>query len=431
MDGIEWAETTRRAGELAGQLAQVQADLVALMVELLDTAGWAGDGVRSPEHWLQVYTGLSPAQARGIVRIAQRADDLAGVRTSMEQGRLTLDQASVIAEHVPTWALPAVEPLAERTTVTQLRRAVAKYPYEHEQQHYEEPRQPLSQRPAELSMRYSDGRFQLRFSTNEADGALLEQAIYEAKDALFTAGNESATLSDGLVEVASRSLAAIDSPGRREHYRVMLHLSTDGSGWLERHGALPRHLLKAFTCDGTVRPVWQTDGLPVSVGRSQRIVPQRTRRLVEDRDAGCRYPGCAAASYLENHHIVHWSDGGATDLENLVSLCSAHHRMQHQGYFTIGGDPNTPDGLEFRTHHGRVIEVQRPGPDAPRPDRPPPIRDVTRGERLSLGSVNLDRSAVEVHDPPPWRPLTIKEYLRELDEDARAHPGVHRGTTYH
>lgn len=380
-----WGRLTARAGELAGQLAQVQADLVAFTAELIESGDWAGDGVRSPAHWLQVYTGLSPAHAQDLVQVAQRGEELATTTVMMAEGRLTLDQAAVIAKHVPDWAVGQVERLAELTTVTQLRRAVVQYPFEEPGEQQSAP----AQEPASLSMSTFNGRFHLRFETNASDGALVQQALQEAKDALFTAGNEKATLADALVEMANRSLAAVTSVSRRDNYRVMLHLSTDGTGWLERRGALPSELRRNLTCDGTVRPVWETEGQPVSVGRSQRIVPHRTRRLVEDRDKGCRYPGCPATGFLENHHIVHWEDGGPTDYDNLVSLCPGHHADQHKGHFEIVGDPSSPGGLEFRARAGWTLGRSSPPGPVPLPDRPPPIREGIRGERLGLRWVHF------------------------------------------
>jgi hypothetical protein len=36
---------------------------------------------------------------------------------------------------------------------------------------------------------------------------------------------------------------------------------------------------------------------------------------------------------VDAHHIRHWADGGETSLENLLLLCSRHHRMVHEeGY---------------------------------------------------------------------------------------------------
>ncbi len=31
------------------------------------------------------------------------------------------------------------------------------------------------------------------------------------------------------------------------------------------------------------------------------------------------------------HHLTEWRDGGATDLVNLLPLCSRHHHLIHEG----------------------------------------------------------------------------------------------------
>jgi hypothetical protein len=80
---------------------------------------------------------------------------------------------------------------------------------------------------------------------------------------------------------------------------------------------------------------------------------------VLDRDRGCRFPGCVATAHLEVHHVVHWADGGRTDLDNLVSLCPFHHDAHHGGEFAISGDPNDPAGLVFTAPGGFPI---LPGP---------------------------------------------------------------------
>jgi hypothetical protein len=172
--------------------------------------------------------------------------------------------------------------------------------------------------------------------------------------------------------MAIRSLDAAgssDSGGsaRRARYRVQVHLDTEG-GWLTGRPRLPQHIANRLTCDGTLIPVWETDGRPVNVGRTQRVVPHRTRVLILDRDRGCRFPGCGSTRHLEIHHRVHWRDGGPTDDTNLLALCPFHHDGHHRGEFTITGDPTRPDGLTFHTDTGLLIgPPQRPpNPQPPR-----------------------------------------------------------------
>jgi hypothetical protein len=60
------------------------------------------------------------------------------------------------------------------------------------------------------------------------------------------------------------------------------------------------------------------------------------------RDGGCVFPGCdRPLSWCEAHHLVHWLDGGPTDLDNLVLVCRAHHRAVHEGGWRL---QHRPDG---------------------------------------------------------------------------------------
>ena len=74
---------------------------------------------------------------------------------------------------------------------------------------------------------------------------------------------------------------------------------------------------------------------PLRIGRKTRTIPPALRRALNARDRGCRFPGCGSRRYLDAHHIEHWADGGATDLENLLHLCGHHHRLLHEGGYRI------------------------------------------------------------------------------------------------
>ncbi|QQS01588.1 MAG: DUF222 domain-containing protein [Austwickia sp.] len=181
------------------------------------------------------------------------------------------------------------------------------------------------------------------------------------------------TLADALTALCVEAVAGRSSASRRDRYRVLVHLDTEGA-WLNAGPRLPGPARDALTCDGVLTPVWETQGAPTNLGRSQRIVPHRVKALIADRDRGCRAPGCpqadSSSGHVEAHHIVHWLDGGRTDLDNLVSLCPFHHDRHHEGHFAISGNPNLPDGgpggLQFLTRGGCPITASPPAP-APSP----------------------------------------------------------------
>jgi hypothetical protein len=84
---------------------------------------------------------------------------------------------------------------------------------------------------------------------------------------------------------------------------------------------------------------WTAVGAPVvplSVGHATRTIPAPIRTALVLRDQGCRFPGCdRPPAWTDGHHIIHWSDGGPTELANLVSLCRPHHRRVHEERWRI------------------------------------------------------------------------------------------------
>jgi HNH endonuclease len=98
---------------------------------------------------------------------------------------------------------------------------------------------------------------------------------------------------------------------------------------------------------------------PLDVGRASRVITPAQRSALVVRDGGCVFPDCdRSLAWCEGHHLVHWLDGGPTDLENLALVCRAHHRAIHEGgwQLTRGPDghltatpPTTPTHRRQRT----------------------------------------------------------------------------------
>ena len=119
------------------------------------------------------------------------------------------------------------------------------------------------------------------------------------------------------------------------------------NGW-----ALANPVARRWLCDidGSVM-VENRLGVPVAEGSRQRIVPRAMRRRLSRRDDHtCRFPHCEVAHNLHAHHITHWVHGGETSLDNLVMLCPYHHRLVHEGGWTITGHPNNQ--LSFSAPRG-------------------------------------------------------------------------------
>jgi hypothetical protein len=91
--------------------------------------------------------------------------------------------------------------------------------------------------------------------------------------------------------------------------------------------------------------------------RAHQDVPPAVRRRVLRRDGGrCVVPGCRHATFVDIHHVDFRSEGGEHDEDNLIVLCSAHHRALHLGRLQIQG--HVGSGLIFRHADGRPYGTQ-------------------------------------------------------------------------
>jgi len=431
MEGMRDEREQRLAGlesevaDACGALNVAHARLVSCTAQLLESGLWKGYGIRSIEHWLTLRAGLSPERARHIADVAKRAGELPVTLQTLADGELSFEQAHAVARHARAHNDAEAASLAKVTTVTQIRSTLSRYTFvvddtaegggsvdadgsgDHqdgsdaiESTSSAAAVDPAAEaaKPGWVQMGHAGSRFSLRLDAPALEGALLQAAISEAKDALIQQGQPAVTLLDALVEVCNRSLDKATPARRVDKYRIYAHLDTTGH-WLNAGPALPPSVMNRLLCDRAITALWETDGKPVNVGRAMRIVPDRTRRLCQDRDRHCTFPGCTARGWLEVHHIVHWADGGATDSDNLTSLCPHHHDAHHRGEYAIAGNADHPPGtsasLTFTDTTGHRIGIRPPRP----PDGPPPTPpDGHRykpptGERLQTRWIHLT--------PPP------------------------------
>jgi hypothetical protein len=86
-------------------------------------------------------------------------------------------------------------------------------------------------------------------------------------------------------------------------------------------GPLSAAALEYFTCDCSVsRIVMRGPSEVLDVGRATRTISAALWKALVARDGGCKVPGCGRPpAWCEAHHIVHWAQGGLTNLDNLSS----------------------------------------------------------------------------------------------------------------
>ena len=136
---------------------------------------------------------------------------------------------------------------------------------------------------------------------------------------------------------------------------------------LQTGQTLTGHAVRRLCCDADIiRLVTKGDSQTIDVGRLTRTIPTPLRRSVLARDKHrCTYPGCHARDGIHVHHLRHWAKLGATDLDNLITLCWRHHRLVHDGGWNLHLDEETRRPIWTAPDGRRLIGERRATTSAP------------------------------------------------------------------
>ena len=110
-------------------------------------------------------------------------------------------------------------------------------------------------------------------------------------------------------------------------------------------GALHPVDAEKLACDcQIVGQIWNQHHSVLNQRRAYRSFTRDQRRAILARDRGCQTPGCTIiAAWCQIHHLKAWAHGGATDIDNAITLCAFHHAAVHNGKWTI----HTINGTHF------------------------------------------------------------------------------------
>ncbi|BAH53763.1 HNH endonuclease signature motif containing protein [Rhodococcus opacus] len=156
------------------------------------------------------------------------------------------------------------------------------------------------------------------------------------------AGEEGGERPHVSLHVNARDLADYTERATREQQEAATSsdrtlFDVDGVAWTEWMGPLSIKTARLLSCDSIYTPIVLDDNeAPLDLGRATRTVTKRQRKALVARDRGCAFPGCGAPpSWCEGHHIIHFIDGGPSNMDNLVLLCRFHHRLLHHSEWEI------------------------------------------------------------------------------------------------
>lgn len=338
-----------------------QSQLLAAVVELDRRKAWRVDGATSMVAWLVQQCGVAAATAREWVTAATKLRELPKISDALSQGKLSFDQVKPLVEV----AKPETDAkLAEQATHWSAKQ-VRELAMAARQQSDEQARGFYARR----FLRFDDRRRMLTGVLPEdqyavVKGSLVARASRRLKERLPF----DQRMADALVALCQRDAGGKGSQGdegaraggmRRNRPTVVVHADFEflagggGGAELDVLGPVSRETARRLACDAKV--LVSSDGpsgQSLNLGRTRRDPSDAQRIEIRRRDKGCRFPGCAHSEFTDVHHVLHWTNGGATDLCNLVELCDQHHRFVHEMGWKLSGDANVE--LTFRSPTGRL-----------------------------------------------------------------------------
>ena len=370
-------ELGQEIAELAVHLDSATHRLLECVRQFDADSGWAAQGALSCAHWLAWRIGLDPATAREKVRVARALGTLPKIDAALKAGKLSYAKTRALTRVATPDTEENLLEAAMFATGAQLERLCRGY------------RTALTADnalpPPERSLRRRDlpggmVKLEIVLSPDEAD--LVLTAIDRAREVRHeqTKSRVSAETStddstdpshhpsshpsrtDGMVALAESYLAGnIGSGNGGERFQVMLHidqdpLAPDGilAGTLDDGTRVSAEALRRVACDCGIVAVNNGHGAaPLSIGRRTRSIPAAIRRALTLRDRACTFPGCTHDRFIHGHHIQHWLHGGETSVDNLALLCTHHHRLVHEGGWSLERTANGE--LQFKAPDRREL----------------------------------------------------------------------------
>ncbi len=334
---------------------------------------------------------LGRRKARSEVETAKELEELPKTREGFQKGEISADNARILAGANQRGTIVEDElldgarsqsPDKFAATVRKHEQACAQDDGVSKLEHQR------SRRFAKLTTDQDDGMTVLYGRFDPVTGARVETAVSHMMKQLWhkedptdraTAGQR---MADAIAELVTRQ--GKDKPGS-QGVRLLLIADYDtvsqqlGNPRLENGTPLPANTLRQLACDAQILPaIFSGSSVPLDLGRARRTASGSQRAALVARDKHC--VGCGAkASWCQAHHIVHWQDGGPTNLDNMCLLCSrCHHKVHDQDWTVHKTSTGTytlrrPSSTDWRPRH-RTPNRYRPPPTHRRSTRRRPIK---------------------------------------------------------
>ena len=350
-------------------ICEAQRRMLGLIAEADRRKVWLNSGARDLAHWLAMRQGISQWKARRWIAAAHALEGLPRTARAFSEGELGIDKVAELTRFSTAATETRLVEWAKNVSCAAIRRRAdleSAGPVDDAVE---------ADRARSVSWWYFDDglRFGLQAELPAVDGATVARALERIADLIPRMPGEhgvhhaDARRADALISLASASIARDADPDRATvvvHAELQTLVSGSRGAEIEDGPVIHNETARRLLCNARVQAVIE-DGReqPLEVGRMSREPSAWMMRQLRYRDHECRFPGCGARRFTQAHHIVWWERGGSTDLDNLVLVCTFHHKLVHEYRWTVVRGPHgivrwfRPDGTGYLAGPGPPLEA--------------------------------------------------------------------------
>ena len=320
-------------------------ELLVLIRQFDERTGWLKWGLANCAEWLHYRCDLSMNTAREKVRVAHALKTLPDIAAAFASGALSYSKVRAMTRVAGSHNESELLSFALKTTTARVEDRCRELKCGTVDS-LDAAQRAFANRSLRVTRNAERGTMTLTVELPMETGELVEKALDKARDdsrarVEFIDETWSARQADALVSMASAYLSGNAGQTRNtsDDYLVTIHVDQSALANGDGRSSLPIESVKRLCCDGHTVVIGEDEnGEPLNIGRKARSVPTAIKRALLARDKRCAFPGCHHERFVDAHHVQHWSAGGETSLDNLVLLCSQHHKLVHEGGFTIERD---------------------------------------------------------------------------------------------
>lgn len=330
-----------RVHTLHREIAVRQRELLETLAQLEAREARSDDGARDMTHWTAMQLDVSRWKAGRWLGAGRAFAWLPATADALERGDLGIDKVVELARFAEFDDEDAIVRWAQGVASGAIRRAADLRAKERSEQTEHD------ERSRWLQWRYDDEgrRFLIDGELPSAQGAVVARALARLGDQIpvmpgeESGGHVGARRADALVALCSARLAGDDDQDRATivvHADLDVLHDADANAVFEGGPVIGGTTVQRLLCNARVQMVVEHPGGSIAgLGRMTREPTAWMMRQLRHRDDACRFPGCDARRFTQAHHVEWWSRGGATDLDNLVLVCSFHHKLVHECGWSI------------------------------------------------------------------------------------------------